>query len=143
MADYIGAFRSSYFRVEDENTYESLKCYLAGDDAEFWDKERDGEIYHCFGGYIDLSNCIEDAICEDGESDKEPNHGRFMEELSKIIKEGDACVIMSAGHDKLDYIAGDVAVITKDHVEIDSLVNRAEEIMRDHGVDPSYVAMHH
>lgn len=66
-----------------------------------------------------------------------------MEELSEIIKEGDACVIMSAGHENLRYVSGDVVVITKDHVEYDSLENRAREIMKDHGVDSSSIDMYY
>lgn len=80
---------------------------------------------------------------EEGESDEEPDYDRFFEELSKVIKKGDACVIIYAGHEKLGYISGNVIVITKDHVEYDSLENRAREIMKDNGVDPSSVDMYY
>lgn len=80
---------------------------------------------------------------EDGELNEEPDYDRFMNELSKIIKEGDACVIMSAGHEKLCYVAGVVHVITKNHVGFNSLVNCAEEISKDNGADPSSVGMYY
>lgn len=50
---------------------------------------------------------------------------------------------MSAGHEKLRYVTGGVTVITKNHVEFDSLVNRAKEIMTDNGINPSYVDMYY
>lgn len=146
MANYVSMFRSSYFRVKNENTYESLKHHLAVSDnnVEFWNKEKDGVIYHGFGGYGSIVGYVEDARAyEDGESDEEPDYDRFMEELSEIIKEGDACVIMSAGHENLRYVSGDVVVITKDHVKYDSLENRAREIMKDHGIDPNSVDMYY
>lgn len=146
MANYVGTFRSSYFRVEDENAYNSLKHHLVvtDNDVEFWSKEKDGEIYHGFGGYGSIVGYVEDARAyEDGESDEEPDYDRLMEELSEIIKEGDTCVIMSAGHENLRYVSGEVVVITKDHVEYDSLENRAREIMKDHGVDSSSIDMYY
>lgn len=146
MANYIGTFRSSYFRVEDEDAYEALKHHLVvtDDDIKFWNKEKDGAIYHGFGGYGSIVGYVEDARAyEDGESDEEPNYDRFAEELSKIIKEGDACVIMSAGHENLRYVLGDIAVITKNHVEYDSLEHRAREIMKKRGIDPSSVDMYY
>ena len=145
MANYNGTFRSSYFQVENEEAYESLKHHLvATDGVEFWDQEKDGEIYHGFGGYGCIVGYAEDAKAyEDGESNEEPDYDRFMNELSKIIKEGDACVIMSAGHEKLRYVAGVVTVITKNHVGFNSLVNCAEEILKDNGVDPSSVGMYY
>ena len=145
MANYNGTFRSSYFQVENEDTYESLKHHLvATDGVEFWDQEKGGAIYHAFGGYGSIIGYAEDAKAyEEGESDEEPDYDRFFEELSKVIKKGDACAIIYAGHEKLGYISGNVIVITKDHVEYDSLENRAREIMKDNGVDPSSVDMYY
>ena len=146
MANYIGTFRSSYFRVENEDAYESLKRHLVvtDDDVKFWNKEKDGAIYHGFGCYGSIVGYVEDVRAyEDCESDEEPDYDRFMEELSKIIKEGDACVIMSAGHENLRYVSGDVVVITKDHIEYDSLENRAKVIMKDHGINLSSVVMYY
>ena len=48
---------------------------------------------------------------------------------------------MSVGHEKLRYVGGGVHVITKNRVEFDSLVNRSEEILKDHGVNPNSVYM--
>lgn len=48
---------------------------------------------------------------------------------------------MYAGHEKLRYIGGGVTVITKNHVESNSLVQCAAEILKDHGVNPSSVAI--
>lgn len=147
MANYIGTFRSSYFRVENEDAYESLKHHLVvtDDDVEFWNEEKDEEIYHGFGGYGDIVGYVENVKAyEDCESDEEqPDYDRFMKELSKIIKEGNACIIMSAGHEKLRYVSGDVVVIIKNHVEYDSLEHRAKEIMKNHGIDPSSVDMYY
>ena len=39
---------------------------------------------------------------------------------------------MSAGHEKLRYAGGGVTVITKNHVESDSLVKCADEILKGH-----------
>ena len=145
MANYNGTFRSSYFQVENEEVYESLKHHLvATDGVEFWDQKKGGAIYHAFGGYGSIVGYAEDAEAyENGESNEEPDFDRFMNELSKIIKEGDACVIMSAGHEKLRYVGGVVHVITKNHVEFNSLVKCAEEILKGHGVDPSSVGMYY
>ena len=139
MANYNGTFRSSYFQVESEEAYESLKHHLVTTDGvEFWDQEKGGAIYHAFGGYGSIIGYVEDAKAyEEGESYVEPDYDRFMNELSKIIKEGDACVIMSAGHEKLRYVGGGVTVITKNRVESDSLAQCAAEILKGHGVNPN------
>ena len=107
MANY-NAFRSSYFQVENEEAYESLKHHLVTTDgAEFWDQKKGGAIYHAFGGYGCIVGYVEDPKAyENGESNEEPDFDRFMNELSKIIKEGDACVIMSAGNEKIIYVGG-------------------------------------
>ena len=39
---------------------------------------------------------------------------------------------MSAGHEKVRYVGGGVTVITKNHVESDSLVKCADEILNIH-----------
>lgn len=44
---------------------------------------------------------------------------------------------MSAGHEKLRYVGEGVTVITKNHVESDSLVKYADEILKGHGVNPT------
>ena len=61
MANYNGMFRSSYFQVEDEDAYESLKHRLAviDGDVEFWRKEKGGAIYHCFGGCGIIAGYVE------------------------------------------------------------------------------------
>ena len=48
---------------------------------------------------------------------------------------------MYAGHEKLRYVGGGVTVITKNHVESDSLVKCAAEFLKGHGVNPNSVYM--
>ena len=67
-----------------------MKHHLVADDVEFWNEEKDEEIYHGFGGYGDIVGYVENVkTYEDCESDEEPDYDRFFEELSKVIKKGD------------------------------------------------------
>ena len=60
--------------------------------------------------------------------------------LDKHLK-GRLTCIMYAGHEKLRYVGGGVTIITKNHVESDSLVKCADEILKGHGVNPNSVYM--
>ena len=72
---------------------------------------------------------------------EKPDYDKFMNALSKIIKKGDVCIIMKICHWKLGYVSGNVTVITKDHVEHDSLKKRAREMVEDQGIDSGSVEM--
>lgn len=135
MADYIAATRTSYFKVTDEKKYQVLFAGLEsnGDDIrDFTEKDNDGSLWHAFGSYGEIdwyppSNEDDDYV--------EPDSDRFYDELSKIMADDCACVIMSAGHENLRYIGGYVVVITKDKVSFNNLNNMAYTLMGEAGID--------
>lgn len=144
MADYIGTYRSSYFQVTDEEAYESLKHHIIAEDIEFWDKEKDGKIYHGFGGYGSIIGSVDDLRAyEEGESNETPDYDLFTEKLSDIIQKGSACVIMAVGHEKLRYVMGDLTVITSGCVDYDSLESRARYVLEKKGINPDSVDMYY
>lgn len=113
-----GVFRTSYFRVVDEAKYKELMAPLKGDFVFDFSKEKDGFLWHAFGNDYPLDHyeMDEDYIDE------------LMHEISKIIHENDACILIQQQHDNLRWLQSDVFIVTKNHVDYRSLEHIAKEV---------------
>lgn len=138
MANYECACRTSYFRVTDEEKYAEMFSRLSGegDIKDFTEKDEHGDVWHAFG-------CYGSIYVEDEDGEESPDISNWFEELSKIVREGDACVYMEAGYEKLCYVMGDLIVAMHGCVEYNSLECMAKNILQKHGFGPDEVRMYY
>lgn len=65
MANTNIIYRTNYFRVTDENAYKKIYNNIDAEDIEDFSEEKDGMLYHGFGGFGSISYCdCEKAIKE-------------------------------------------------------------------------------
>jgi hypothetical protein len=106
MANYVPAFRTSYFKVKDFEAFGKWVSQYAGD-YEVWHKEtEDHGLLVAFGGYDSIPSAIEvtdedgvvvdytDAFTED-----------MLKELSEHLEEGWVAILIEIGHEKLCYLS--------------------------------------
>ena len=122
MANYMGASRTNYFRVTDENRYQELFNNLCSEDEiHDFTKEKDGVTYHGFGCYGSVEYTGETD--EDGFTDY--CFDTFVNELQKIIPDDEAFIYFESGYEKLRYVTGVGIVCTNKEIKSISLDNWA------------------
>ena len=106
MANYIATSRTNYFTVTDEEQYKKLFCNLTAESniEDFTKTDLDGKIVHGFGAYDSIGYIDPDTEENDFEI--------FLQELQKILPEGEAFIYLESGHEKLRYVVGDIIVVT-------------------------------
>ena len=131
MSQYYGNTRTNYFRVTDESKYNELFSHLIcdGDDiSDFTKVDKDGIIWHGFGGYGTI-----DFIENSHDDDMDYNFDLFIKELQKILPEDEAFIMFESGHEKLCYVIGYALVVTKNdckHIELrDWAAETAKEML--------------
>ena len=107
MANYENTFSTNEFTVTDEARYKELFSFLQGDITDYTRTDETGVTIHGFGGY---GGIYSDTGIE--EIDDEPI-GYFMDELSKILPEGQAVIYNEVGNEKLNYLAAYSIIATK------------------------------
>lgn len=120
MSDYLACSRTNYFKVTDKNKYDELfKSLVSSSEIEDFSKEIDGVLHCCFGcyGWIDY----EDPETHDFIFDN------FINELQKILPDGEIFIYMESGHEKLKYVTGVVIICTNKEVKTLSLQEWAIE----------------
>jgi len=139
MAKYVNIFRSSYFRVKDEDKWKDLwENHVDGEDLEdFSYKDDDGNRWHGFGGsgtygYFNSRDALEYG-------DEMLDLDDFLDKIAELIIQGDACVIYDVGYEKLRYISGSTIVVTTGEVQYSNLADVSHNMMRAVGVDPKTV----
>ena len=139
MANYVNIFRSSYFRVKDEDKWKDLwENHVDGEDLEdFSYKDDDGNRWHGFGGSGMYGYFNNREALEDDDEMLDPDD--FFDKIAELIIGGDACVIYYVGHEKLRYISGSVVVVTEGKVQYNNLADVAHHMMKAIGVDPKTV----
>lgn len=92
MADFEATSRSNYFAVKDAAAFASW-CNRIGLHYEKHDKK---DLYAVFGDY-----------CDHGEwPDPVEESGEFTDQLMEHLADGEICVLMQVGAEKLRYVAG-------------------------------------
>jgi hypothetical protein len=129
MANYIGAIRSSYFKVKDPKAFKEWFDRMPTQ-LELWtetDKESDATLYG-FGGYDSLP-----SIRYNEETDEDEDIF-FLEGLQEHIDEGWAAIIQEAGREKLRYLIGYVWTVTSEEMEFYDPLALAEESLKETGL---------
>ena len=133
MANYYGATRTNYFRVNDEAGFEKFLDHIlpAEDELHVWSEmSEDGTKYYGFGCYSGLIGYVEDP---EDEFDYCEAWDKFVEGLQKFVADDDAVIIMEAGNEKLRYVTGIVTIITKKDAESMDMryfaIDRARELL--------------
>ena len=108
MVNYVGYFRTNYFRVTDEEAYKKLFENIKASRGNIYDftEEKDGEIYHSFegygkGGYVDPKD-----------EDEEINFDYMVTEIQKLLPDDECFVYMETGTEKLRYLDGYALIAT-------------------------------
>lgn len=104
MANWYGASRTNYFKVTDEERYQSLFNRLAGTDNEVEDfsTTRNGETYHAFGSYGDI--LVKSESYDNGEEFSEWSD--FLRSVGEILAPDSVFVYTIVGNEKLRYLTG-------------------------------------
>lgn len=113
--------RTNYFKVTDEEKFLTLISKLQSDDGSVvtWGKvAEDGTVLHAFGANGNISYWPD---AEDGTAAKEPvSWDEFAEDLSEILPEGEALILVETNADKLRSVTGYAEIITRyEHELID------------------------
>ena len=116
MANYCACARTNYFRVNDEEKYKELIKYLVSNsEIEFLEKEINGEKHFGFASY----GCFdyEDTQIE------EFNFDIFLDEMQKLLPDGEVFVYMESGHEKIRYVTGIAIICTNKEIRTLSMQN--------------------
>jgi hypothetical protein len=108
MANYYASARSNYFKVKD---HEAFKQALAPFDVQIIEDER---------GVVIFSNSDEGWSWWNSETD-EDTYG--SEVISPHLADGEVCILMEAGAEKLRYISGYAVAFTNEGREVSVSLN--------------------
>ncbi len=122
MANPYDVTRTNLFEVTDVNKFKALMGRANAGESELY-LFLDCAPLVGFGLYDSLRGFMqpEDETDESWEEGVEP----FLEELSKLIVPGDACILTCAYHEKLCAVGGYAYVVTPGRVECLSLQDMA------------------
>jgi hypothetical protein len=112
MANWIGAFRSNYFRVKDEKEFDKLLAFVQAEDFQHWtqyDPADNSKILHAIGGYDSVPTWL-----YDNETDEEIPDKDFLIELGQHLADDEVAIIMEAGYEKLRYCSGSAIAVSRD-----------------------------
>jgi hypothetical protein len=155
MANSIGATRTNYFRVIDEEKFEDIMdSVVANEDVvECWSKTKNGETYFAFGTIDDILG-FEECSCEycfnykgteqfdesKCEEYYDYNYDAFLEALQKVVHPDDAIIIVSSGYEKLRCVYGHANIITQNKIKQSSIwgsaIEKASEMLNNKEYNP-------
>ena len=131
MSDYRCVLRSNYFHVTDAEAFKKLMDSVSPDDLHLWEKMDDqGEAVFGFG--------CEGAIYGIPNENDDCNFDLFLEKLQKYIADGDAVILVEAGHEKLNYVTGQATIITKKEMQTIGIEEFALSKARDMVHNPDF-----
>ncbi len=120
MANYVGRFRTNYFKVNDEKAFDKwLTTYLA-DAEKITKKDRVGFLsYDSFEFY-------------DPDGNEEIDEDVAFQELQDLLCDGEACVVHEIGYEKFRYFVSGGTIITKSTINFfsfeDFLLEKVKEM---------------
>jgi len=110
MANWYGATRTNYFKVTDEERYQQLFKRLSCEDpVEDFSKTIEGQVWHAFGAYGDIS-----FLNEDLNEDDSVGYDNFLTAVSEILTPDSVFVSTCIGNEKLRYLTGICYVVFPD-----------------------------
>ena len=132
MANTNTITRTNYFRVTDEEKYQKLFEQLSSEDTiHDFTETVNGTVLHGFGSYTFIFYYPSDEyVDENGYS-----LDGFLEQLQKILPEGDAVIIKEISWEKLRFVDGGYYVITSNEYRYvsmdDAALAAAREMLSD------------
>lgn len=140
MANYDCCTRTNYFHVTDEDKYMDLfKNHIAAEDEvlDFSKLSDDGTQVYGFGCYGSIDGYVENKDDEDEDADFD----KMIEEIQKLLPDGECFVLVQSGHEKLRFVDGGAAYVTNEviryHGVLDWIKQQAKECGTDN-YDPTY-----
>lgn len=141
MADYIGRFRTNYFRVKDDQAFRDwMHGFVdanAGAHFQTVMKAEKGVSTHMFGAETDLSD-IRVPGCPEPNEDADGIPKELILGIQSHLMPGDACVIIEVGYERLAELHGGLTVITEHEIRKASLSQIARTMVRDMLADPGW-----
>lgn len=132
MANTNTVTRTNYFRVTDEEKYQELfKELISEDTIHDFTETANGTVLHGFGSYTSI------FYCPSGENADENWYSLdgFIEQLQKILPEGEAVIIKEISWEKLRFVDGGYHVITSNECRYiymnDAALATARELLAD------------
>ena len=115
MSQYYGYTRTSYFHVIDEAAFRAvISEVLTTDDEEVYiwkNQDEKGNDIFAFGCNSDIRGICPGGYDPDGDND--PEYEYFIERLQECLVEGDAVIITEVGHEKLNNLTAQAAIVGK------------------------------
>jgi len=103
MADYTAAFRTSYFHVTDEQALRDLASTVG---VELLQDQTDPTLF-ALGDYSSVGELVTENPDTEGDQ-----YISVIDEVQKLLPDGEVAVFMEAGHEKLRYVSGYCWVLT-------------------------------
>lgn len=126
MADYLSWTRSNVFKVTDKEKFIDVINNLESDGIiEF--HEHDGDKEGETKAQFMLDGTPFGYETENGDFEFIP----VIEDIQMLLPDGEVCVIIEAGHEKLRYVDASVLVITNETYFSKGLVEYAQEKSRE------------
>ena len=131
MANYECVIRTNYFHVKDEDQFQALMDVVSADSLEFWEKkDENGSPVFAFGSIGPVYGIPH--LIEGGESEAdEESYDELLYQLKDLVAEGEAVIIMEAGHEKLRYVSGNATIVTSETVDYVNLERAALKLARE------------
>lgn len=131
MANYECVIRTNYFHVKDEDQFRALMDVVSADSLEFWEKkDENGSPVFEFGSIGPVYGIPH--LIEGGESEAdEESYDELLYQLKDLVAEGEAVIIMEAGHEKLRYVSGNATIVTSETVDYVNLERAALKLARE------------
>lgn len=138
MANYECVIRTNYFHVKDQNRFHALMEVVTAGNLEFWEKkDGNGSSVFAFGSYGSVYGIPH--LMDGGEyGADEESYDEFLYQLKNLVADGEAVIIMEAGHEKLRYVSGNATIVTSETVEYIDVERAALQLARELLDAPDY-----
>ena len=124
MGNYYAKTRTNYFSVTDVEQFKKIMSSCNGSDAieTFYEKQSDGSIkygFYCEGSIKGLPEREDETGNTEyfDDDDVDYNYDALCEALQQILPDNDAIIITEVGSEKMRYLTGICAVITRDEIQ--------------------------
>lgn len=103
MANWYGATRTNYFKVNDEEKYQELfkRLWNEDDPVEDFSRTEDNQLWHAFGAYNEIF-----FLGEDLDPDNPLEYDAFVFEMGQILTPDSVFITTCVGNEKLRYLTG-------------------------------------
>ena len=134
MANYYGKCRTNYFAVTDVEKFADIMRHLSGEgEIAFNEHELDK------GKYMFYCKCnLTGYIADPADDSCDETHGKMIEELQKILPDGEAIILTEVGYETIRYIVGVTTIITNSEVRYANLADIALATAREMLKNPGF-----